>query len=237
MIQNTNYGASKSYVDAALSNTYTKTETDTLLAGYVTLNTAQTIPAVKTLLKSKDLLPATIKLNDYAAGDSANAYLDGMIDENNTWVRAESVGTDLGGARGYYSKTISVSVSGAAHTIERRWWLTAADGFTESYLDPIKSAWRNVVTDDILDTYAQMVRTVNNQRIRGIKTHVIEDINTGILRIETPTSTSGVLGVAFDFYEDTLRVGYMYIRKNADNSYQLVLGTRNSDATFTERAL
>lgn len=95
-----------------------------------------------------------------------------------------------------------------------------------------------VATLATLDNYTTMVRTVNNQKIRGIKTHVIDDINTGILRIETPSSSgSGVIGVAFDFYESTTRVGYQYIRKNLDNSYQLILGIRNSDGTFTERAL
>ena len=45
MIQNTNYGASKSYVDGALSNTYTKAEID---AAVVHKAGAETIEGTKT---------------------------------------------------------------------------------------------------------------------------------------------------------------------------------------------
>jgi len=72
MIQNTNYGASKSYVDGALSNTYTKAQVDTYLAAkandnaVVHLAGAEMIPGAKTFTTNRGVtMKATQSYNTF----------------------------------------------------------------------------------------------------------------------------------------------------------------------------
>ena len=86
MIQNTNYGASKSYVDAALSNTYTKAEIDTAVvhkAGSETIDGAKTFTS--TTVFQHDDNNIVLSNPNYTAGTnpSSNKY-NGILFKGST---------------------------------------------------------------------------------------------------------------------------------------------------------
>ena len=192
MIQNTNYGVSKTYVDGALSNTYTKTETDTLLSAkaddnaVVHLAGAETIPGAKTFTGIVTInnvvsqnatsygfktVKSPLAIAEYTANNS-------VLQE--TWQDKNGINLFRTLRTGNRVIVSANDTSGTAKTsVTLRGDIEALEIPTATGSSPNDTA----VNIAYLDGYTPMVRTTGNQTIAGVKTFAT------MVQIEAPKST------------------------------------------------
>ena len=183
MIQNTNYGASKSYVDGALSNTYTKAEVDTFLAAkandnavvHSTGNIAEDISGLKTFLSNpiaQGLSPQFVLKNtdlDVTVNPSATKYaLIFTRDKNNAEVGSYGIRKYSDGITQWYTyikKGSKSALMGISLNDNEAYAFAPTRGYNAG------STYANdVATVGTLDAYTPMVRNTGNQSISGTKT-------------------------------------------------------------------
>ena len=163
---------------ADVATTYTKAQADTLLAGYVTLGTAQTIPGAKTFTGR----PLTIRT--LASGGYTEVSV--KVTDNRTDA-AHTIGTNTGdmsiGRIGFFDGSdnfggylgMNVSETGESHLIFVK--RTTSGTYTSS----------DVATLTTLDSYLPMVRTTGAQTIGG------EKLFTGVIINQRPNYSALVL--------------------------------------------
>lgn len=259
MIQNTNYGASKSYVDGALSNTYTKAEVDTALArkandgAVVHKAGAETIPGAKTFtneVKINATRPTMTGICGYAvdargASDSSPVFMDmdRTYDSSGVnYIREVSVRNYQTFRELYltvYDKAGSTSRSASvylrASATDNYAYMTAP---SRAYNANNPSAYANdVVTFSNIGGYPNFVRTDGNQTKAGTLTLTSSPLakSTNIDRTTVATQQpigQGIAGV------DTNGKNLFILRPTRPaNTRQgrLQIGTYTEDATGNEK--
>lgn len=185
MIQNTNYGASKNYVNAALSNTYTKAEIDNTV---VKLTGNQTKTGILTLLSSPVIKNPNISSSSTVPSGHVQTRIVFTANDDTRLLTLEDWCYSGG------SSTISLSngVTRNGLTPNPALNITVSDtgvGILQAMNQRAYNASNttDVATIGTLDAYTPMVRTTGNQKITGYKDFqwIIRQQNLG-----TPGNTS-----------------------------------------------
>lgn len=167
------------------STTYTKAEADTLLAGYVTLNTAQTIPGAKTFTRELTNVATnnfsrvyTVRqsvLTEGATPNETKVFWPLIVANQDTskYPFRIALTEEATTGRTYASLQVDNPVD---NTICRLDITKPTNGIGTLNLYN-GATWSAVATVETLDSYAPMVRTTGNQEILGLKT--MESLSIG----------------------------------------------------------
>lgn len=165
------------------ATTYTKSETDTLLAGYVTLNTAQTIPGAKTFENNNTFKGQTLFERNDDQIKLINPNLEvGTMPSSSSLISTLLLCDKNGTYVGFVSHRMQTNGRGQGRFIAYNYDKSAnaeltlncdADGY--KYGQVPNRPYANTTSSDIvnialLDAYTPMVRTTGNQTKSGTMT-------------------------------------------------------------------